>query len=324
MSYHTAITIMGKLGLLLLPFIILFSVYLPNARSSYALQQSVLRDKIERLVISSTQKPRVIIAGDSRAEYSVIPDLFAQKTNLSTVNIAVGGGTLSEMYDMLSETGVLNNNRLIIISISSYEINDNYPDERPINWLVATKKPSVLQKATGVLTYLETYVSSYYTGLRRFLRGDTTDYAHMNQATFLNKGYVPQNGLIDPTTMVGNTSWYVNLQADGVKRQDFERSIRGFGNTNDTVVLYEGPIAPAWQLDFAKTAGPAAEEHFSTIIRAAIAPYSNLHFINFQSANIPELGDKEFLDVVHLNTEGASVFTSLLVERLKKERLLPR
>src|SRR6185369_13009920 len=98
-------------------------LFLFNAQSPVAVKQHLIRDKIQRLVVSATTSQRVIIAGESRAEQGVSPVVFTDKTGLSAVSIAVADGAMSEEYDALNEAHALGSKRIIVMGISSYEMN---------------------------------------------------------------------------------------------------------------------------------------------------------------------------------------------------------
>ena len=139
----------------------------------------------------------------------------------------------------------------------------------------------------------------------------------MSDAIFGAGGYSEQGGAFVASPSDTDAPQYVDVRVGGLKQQDFLRAINGFGHTNDTVILYIGPIAPCWRTELQSTNATAVEDNFRHVVEEAIAPYPNIHFIDFSANDIPTLPNIDFSDVVHLNYTGARVFTSLLAAKLQ-------
>ena len=312
-----------RLFILLLPFFVLFAIYARLAQSPYDIQHHVLEDKIQRLITPDPKNPKVIFAGESRAEYSIIPNEFTRETGYTSANIAVGEGVLSEMYDSLLQAGALNQHRIIIISVSSYEINDHYFDDQPIYWSIIYQEPFGPKKMGDLVNYVSLLASSHFDDFRHFLRRDKTDRTHMSSQAFKERGYIESSASYTPSSQTDfQNPWYTNIITDGLKQKEFVQAINGFGHTNDSIVIYNGPIAPSWRKNLQGTPGPEAEQHFAQVIESAIKPYPNEHFIDFRASDIPVLNDSDFGDTIHLNNRGAPIFTHYLVEMLRQDGIL--
>src|SRR5210317_1675680 len=59
--------------------------------------------------INKENIPDIIIAGDSRAERHLIPSIFEERLQKSTVNIAVNSGDITMLYNALKKNKFLNN-----------------------------------------------------------------------------------------------------------------------------------------------------------------------------------------------------------------------
>ncbi len=316
----------GKILLLLLPFCILFALYTQDSPSATQMQQGVLEDKIQRLVLPSHENLPVIIAGESRAELSIIPDLFMQETKMNTVNAAVGLATLPQIYDAFERHGLLKEKRLIAISVSSYEINDTVFTAKPVDVQIMLQEPLGLRKIQMFTNYYTYLTQFYFNHFKDFLRADIANHSLMDEATFARKGYVPGTGVLvatAPGTKDDHNPWYVDAKTDGLKKLEFLRAIDGLGKSKSTILIFEGPIAPQWRDQLRETNGPSIEDNFISVIRDAITRYPNIHFIDFRTANIPELPNDAFSDNVHLNANGAALFTHIFVKRLRSEGFLP-
>lgn len=318
--------LLGKILLLLLPFCVLFILYLQNTPTATEMQQGVIEDKIQRLILPSRENLPVIITGESRAELSIIPDMFTKETKLNAVNAAVGLATLPQIYDAFEHHGLLREKRLIAISVSSYEINDAVFTAKPVDMQIMEQEPFGLRKIQMFTNYYAYLAQFYFNHFKDFLRADIKNHSLMDEATFARKGYVPGSGVLAltaPGTKDDHDPWYVDARTDGLKKQEFLHAIDGLGKSRSTIVIFIGPIAPQWREQLKETNGPEIEENFISIIRKAIAPYPNIHLIDFRATDIPEIPNDAFADNVHLNASGASVFTHIFAKRLRSEGLLP-
>ncbi len=88
------------------------------------------------------------------------------------------------------------------------------------------------------------------------------------------------------------------------------------------MVIYLSPLAPSWIKNLADTAELAIEKHFAEVISKAIAPYPNMHLLDFQPLAVPGLDDSKFADGTHLNKDGAPIFTAYLVDTLRRQKII--
>lgn len=322
MTQSPLLTLGLKFVLLLVPLGIVLALYAPHAQSPYYVQTSILHDKIDRIV--KTEDSQIIVGGESRALYSVVPLVITKETKLSAANIAVGGGILSEMYSALNESELLDAHRLIIISVSSYQTNDAFADNFPSYKRVIDEEPLGIHKIADATTYYQLLFASYFYDFKKFLRGDTTDTLHIDNTTLNTKGYRESVGVFDPTTTgeVTDNPWYTRVRTDGTRERDFLRAIESFGTAPATIVIYTGPLAPSWREKMKGSRGAAIEAQFAQTIRDAIAPYPNLQYLDFQFADIPGLTDTSFGDITHLNKTGAPLFTAFLVQTLRAQGII--
>ncbi len=299
-----------KLALLFGPFLLLAAGVFAVIKSPSTTKLNYLDDKITRLITSAPERPRVIIAGDSRAEINIIPAVLDDELKTTSANVAVGVGLLYRTVEALQKAGALNHHSLIIVSVSSYQISDGFVlDADPIDIEVIAHEPWSLQKMSDAQDYFNNQYDYYFNRLKTFLRPDVSDPEHMNDEVFAAKGYTEKKGLFAPAPGPNTTDEvYQHVRIGGIKQKKFEEALRTLGATNDTVVIIEPPYAPSAWRAYDGTNAKDTEEQFARVIRTAIAPYPNLHFIDYTLAS-STLRDTDFADAVHLNKEGAELFT---------------
>lgn len=312
-----------KLALLFGPFLLFALGVFLAIESPSTTKRNYVDDKIAHLITDAPQRPNVIVAGDSRAELNIIPTVLDSELHTHSVNIAVGVGLLYGTVEALQKADALNHHSLIIVSVSSYQISDGFVlDADPIDLEVIAKKPWGLQKITDARNYFDNQYDYYFNRLKTFLRPDVSDPEHMNEVVLAAKGYTEKKGLFvaapGPNT---SDEVYQNVSHGGVKQQRFEEALKLLGQTNDTVVIIEPPYAPSAWMAYDGTNAQQTEEQFAAIIQQTIAPYPNLHFINYTLAS-STLRDEHFADAVHLNKEGAEAFTTLLARDV--HNLMPK
>lgn len=312
-----------KLSLLFGPFLLFALGVFLTIESPATTKRNYLEDKIARLITNAPMRPNIIVAGDSRAELNVIPSVLDSELNTHSVNIAVGVGLLYPTVEALQKAGALNHHSLIIISVSSYQISDGFVlDADPIDLEVIARKPWGLQKITDARNYFDNQYDYYFNRLKTFLRPDVSNPEHMNSDVLAAKGYTEKKGLFvaapGPNT---SDEVYQNVSHGGVKQQRFEAALKMLGETNDTIVIIEPPYAPSAWKAYDGTNAQQTEEQFAASIQQTIAPYPNMHFINYTLAS-STLRDEHFADPVHLNKVGAETFTTLLARDV--HNLIPK
>lgn len=303
-----------------------YMYFMVPANTPAAIHHAVLEDKIHRLIVLATDTPRVIFAGDSRANANIVPKVFEEKTGLTTVNAAVNYGSLAETYDAFKENGVLGKKRLIVISESSYDINDAVFHFQDVDWQIVVHEPFGIQKLQDIWRYYYLFLNFEFDQFKRFLRAeDLRKDAFMTPAQVSEQGYLANDGHMitqGPNRVDIDRGLYENRHVDGVKLGEFLRAIRGFGASNDTIVLYMGPIAPLLRETFANSDAPLAEDHFIQVIKDSIQAYPNIHFVDVRLREFPELTDDMFADWVHLNDSGAPIFTAHMAEILRAQKFI--
>jgi hypothetical protein len=318
---NDVIRLFSKIALLLLPLVVALMLFLLNAQSPVSIKQQLIREKIDRLIVASTSTTHVIIAGESRAEQGVVPEVFTEKTGLSAVNIAVADGAMSEEYDALNDAHALQGKHLVILGISSYEMNDRMLIFlQPLDSASINNESWSIEKLSDIAAFANARLLYYIQQFKSFYKGTLHDTGHMDAETFRNKGWRYGTAVYVPGKNNERNNWQIEF--DGVKNADFKRAIAGFATSTDTLVLFTGPVAPSAKRELAYESTIDMEKEFAERINTMIAPYPNIYFIDFRTEDLPELTDEKFDDAEHLNAEGARIFTSILVKTIKQRHVI--
>lgn len=318
-------TLALKSLIIVLPIITLFGISTLATQTPTYAKLSLLEDKIQRLVITATTSPRIIVAGESQAEADVVPNILQKLTGLPAVNVSVGNGTLNEIYDaLLRSTALSQQKKLLIIGVNSYEINDHYDDNQILFKKIIGQMPFGIEKLRYEYKYYHALALFYLNNFKNFIRLNIRDTGHMDAATFARGGNSSNTAILQPhplETTDPNDPWYTDIKTGGLKQEAFVTALTELGKTPHTIVIYIAPIAPSRRASLAGIDVPT-ETNFIHVIRTTIAPYPNMHFFDFRSEPIPTLTDTEFMDYFHLNDKGATIFTTLLSKHLREDSII--
>lgn len=323
------LTLFAKILLFLAPFALVLAITLVRTPSPEELQQRVLNEKIEKLVVSAPEAPQVLIAGDSRAKRQAIPALFTEGTGLTSVNIAVDGGSPATFYETLSRYGELNKHRLIVMSVSFTHINDGSIGFEEIDREAIHEETWGIQKAQDLFLYYKGLTDYYLSHYKNLLRPDIRDINFLDAQAFGEKGYVANSETLVVPLREGindHNPWYDSIRVGGVKEGAFRDVLERYGSLNDVVVFYLPPISPAWRESFGATEKGGkikkAEDYFAALMREEVSKHPNMYLLDWYTNDTTGIGNEGYNDVVHLNDRGAHLFTPVLVNELRKRGLV--
>jgi hypothetical protein len=84
-------------------------------------------EKVQRMLIERGRIPDVLIAGDSRTQRQIIPDMLGRQFGVDVVNLGVAGGELVSIAKTVRRYSLAQKRPLLIISVSSSQVNDGVP-----------------------------------------------------------------------------------------------------------------------------------------------------------------------------------------------------
>jgi len=309
-----------KAALLLAPFALLSAemvartlVTMVRAERAVTLRDGVfsaeLEGKIRALVTADT---RLIIAGDSRAERQVIPEIAAASLGGPAVNIATAAGELVMVKNALRRYGLPPATRLLVISASIFQVNDGSID------------PGYISEA-GLLNMTPWERAAVYADRLRSpsislqFRFREAPPLALTSAQLPDQGFVGITGTLGvplPEGLIDRHPWYRNIDIRGGRWRIFAAALDELAQYPVQIHLFQPPVSPAWLAYTAETFVGNAEREFIQMLRDLVAKYDNVHLHDFYSVPDARLGNDAFYDIQHLNRAGAEVFTRLLTERI--------
>ncbi len=220
---------------------------------------------------------------------------------------------------------MFNRKPLIILSVSAYDINDALFDVQHDDLQVVENEPWGAQKIKDALKYYKAFAGYYLIHFKNVLSFNSVDNIHITAAQLQTGGYVPQSGVLNVlagTPANPDTAWYAGARTGGLHQAEFIRSLKTLGATGVPIVIYIGPTAPLWSEENESQTIQTIDKQFAQIISQTIAPYPNMHFIDFQDRVNPDLPNNLFVDRIHLTEAGAATFSTVLADTLKKDGII--
>ncbi len=300
-------------GIPLLIFIILHST------SNVILEDDCLNDdiksKIAQLPIDDS-KANIIIAGDSRAEYQLIPQLITDSTHYNVINIAViSGDIISTFYAIKKHYQC--SKLIFVISASSFQINDGAIDKGYVSLKcfqkLTLKKRYILYK-DNLPELFFMYLDLTKHTLSNCFNSDLKDY----DQNIINKlGFHEESGKIkqfDNEMKIkkyqAKHSWYKNISNDGIRWNILKEVITEMSKMNSYFIIYQPPISPYWAKVTKNTFIDDAERSYSNKMDSLLNKYSTIKYYDFYMNKIEGLNDNMYYDYQHLNKNGAIIFSN--------------
>jgi len=286
-----------------------------------------LVQKVYSLLIKPGRSPAVIVAGDSRAQRQVIPEVLRQELGVDVVNVAVAAGELVSVAKVLRQDALRGKRPLLIISATLFQINDGAIDHDTLSmdclmamgWI---DQIAIFRQKLPEMAYRKIRMYRGCLAMKLGLSSVRTKH-------FAEDGFMGIEGTFDPSCMAARSErikhpWYQNLDLEGRKWRVFRAALREIAASGSKVLLVNGPSSPVWKQLSRDTFMDAAEKQYSQMLEREVAQYANVHFIDFHNGWTDELPDESFYDIQHLNRTGAVAFSKILCNEVKRLDLLPR
>ncbi len=308
-----------KMIIFLVPFLVI--IYIPKV--THYIFKDEIKAKIN-MFVTDVEEPMIIVGGDSRAERQIIPKIVNDRLGVKAINIGASAGDIGSFYNALIEYDMISDNKLVIVSVSSIEINDNVVGKWGIPHAYITymsffdniklfgwEYPSMmLERFRLTLDEIFTNKSSYTLNIydsrietKGFLgiTGDITDWEF------------DEINIKEDTLKVG---WYLNSNHDGVCKITFNKIIKKIAQTELNLVLIQPPVSPSWYKHTRGTYIDSIELNHSKYLKSISSNYDNISFLDFYTNQSDIFHDSMFYNSVHLNSGGAEIFTNALLDSL--------
>src|SRR5262245_49114786 len=96
-----------------------------RAERSGALRDGVFEPRLEgKLQALVTDRTRVLVAGDSRAERQIVPAAIEARTGWPSANVATTAQDLVTLRNALKRHGIPAHARILVLGASLFQVND--------------------------------------------------------------------------------------------------------------------------------------------------------------------------------------------------------
>jgi hypothetical protein len=272
----------------------------------------------------------ILVAGDSRARYNIDPAVLERETGRRCVNIGNVlplGGDLSTLVKALRRNpAALASHPILIVSVTLEGINDmGYANAAVTNLFEWTPRDHLRAALRHRQRYLIHFTNVFLPSIKTLLihkwkgrmfrcGGDI----YVPPRLLRDRGFEAQTGRKAPQDLWVWPRVAEDYLIDGGRRRSFESALRWLSTCPaGRVVVVNGPMDTAW---LRATDGPvplAALDRFQGILAGAAKRYPGMTFLDWYPDGVPGLEtETHFNDQLHLNREGAEIFSRYLAKSL--------
>jgi hypothetical protein len=275
----------------------------------------VAREEIRHRVLALTQsaRPRLIVAGDSRAAWHVHPLILGERLGLppaEVVNIgAVNCGSTPVLAAFREFRDRFADQPLLLLIVSVWSVNDRAPtylasDELlwSVNFVDRLRLVSPVEAVTASFSPERRIV-------QRLVPWPGSPALELGERGFTGPPERRGDSLTGPAAdrqaRLLEREWYAPSDLAGVRWRALERDVERLLDLEARVVLVEGPEHPAWRRRLDGTPFGATDDLFHEKL-AALARRLAIPLLRYESdwCSEPE-ANQFFHDFVHLNRRGA-------------------
>lgn len=301
--------------------LVLFDNYLNQSAlfKNYSFDSST-ESKIFKLPVNNSHN--IIIAGDSRAERQLIPQIVKSITGINSLNIAVSAGDLALTVPALT---AYSDSSIFIISASSWQVNDGaidpgYLSIKCFQQMTLPEKIQIYKYEPNELVMM--YIKLLKSTLNKFR--DSQDKYFYKENIIQELGFLAIEDTLstnraDISNFINSHSWYKNLNSHAIRYQIFVENLDRLAARNSLIIIYQPPISPIWKEKTKNTSIDFFEKEYSKILTALCSKYDNVVFYDFYAQDIYQLNNSMYYDYQHLNRNGAEIFSKLFSEKINAE-----
>jgi hypothetical protein len=319
---------------LLFLIIIILSLFLIPLNG--LLDNEILNDVVEyksSVLTIDTTKTTIIIAGDSRAERQLIPELIKKKTGISTINIAATSCDLVTVMTAIKTKYSSCRNIIFVVSASSFLVNDGIVDPlystlKSFQQMTIFEKFFLYRNDLLVMLNMQVKLINYAIGkVNTKLFHADTKYL-IDQHLIDDLGFNGFEGRLDTHKRINNNKdnkvaniFFENYNLNGVRWTLFQKAVNKIGNMKSCFILYQPPSSPYWKKASLNSVQGIIEKEYTDNLKNEIVKYPNIILFDFYHDEIAELNDKMYYDIEHLNVQGAVLFSEriaqIIIERFQ-------
>ncbi len=273
------------------------------------------------------KNPKIIFAGDSRAERQLNPLVAGKLLHLDkddVVNIAVTAGDPLMIENLIDKYPQVFNNATMILCISANQINDGAKGRKYFSTAMISKL-NIFEQIYMLLPFnFRTWKNYYRSALYQIFKiekdGCNNEFEETN-------GFYPVSGEIDIQDFAKNADstrnnktnhpWYIDYNSSGEKIRLLRESLQSIAPRVGELIIFTGPFDPSYLNSIRNSPLYEYEMDFETKLAAMCR---ELHITFKRFAEHPLLQDKDFYDSAHLNAAGADLFTEIIIREFFDSR----
>jgi len=273
---------------------------------------------------------KIIIAGGSRGEQQLIPEIFESRTNLETVNIAKDIGGIAPFLHANNKYNYINTSKIIIMSFSCLITNDGAYK----NWYYSQSELTEM----GLFNQLRLFKMDFPENWYRRIALIWDDIIHPKKGKKLSKddsrlktkGFLPKDesydweklAEMDLNPKTTENYFYRRPNNNGIRKQVFVSTFNEFAQLGTKIILIQPPLAPIWRQITGENYMHKMELEFAELLKDLAKQYDNVDCIDFYTQQQVAFTNEFFNDATHLNERGAEVYTNALIDSLWYRGLL--
>ena len=271
--------------------------------------------------LDSSGPTGILVGGDSRALYNVIPSALDSATGRKTANVAqwlhLGGDAVTLVNVLRRYPRIMAAKPIIVVSVTLDGLNDlgfkGIPMATIMNWGLFDHLRAAYRRPRAYPKYFATAIAPAAASmLLRRLKGEPfvcDGNVYRPPRLEADRGFQAYEGRKTEGfwSLPGNEKDYL---LEGGNLKALHKALAWLSASQaERIVVFNAPIDSAW---LARTDGPVAmamEARCSDLMAREIAKHPRIEYLDFHQNPLPELEDRHFYDQTHLNREGALLFS---------------
>lgn len=278
----------------------------------------------------------ILVAGDSRAQYHLVPALLEEATGRKAVNVAqwlhLGGDPVTLVNALRRRPEALASRPVLVLSVTIDALNDlgfkGLPMVNLFNWRLRDHARVLAERQKA---YPRFFFSHMLPSVGALIRNRWTGRAfrcgadiHRPPRLLASRGFEVYEGRKRAALwrMPQDEEDYL---LEGGQWRNLRASLDWLsGAPVRDIVLINAPMDTAWLRASDGPVPVAMQDRFSRMLEKEASRHPKVTYLDFFRHPLPQLTDSMFHDQTHLNREGAEVFSRHIGEVLAGLDRAPR
>lgn len=250
----------------------------------------------------------ILIFGTSRANHHYQPAIFEKRLNLSCYNVGRDASSIFYHYAVLKSILKRYSPKIVVLDFNGFEFSktqlnyDRISSLLPYYRLHPEIRSIIELKSTNEKLKLLSSIYPYNSSIFSIAIGNT----ELNKKRWNDtKGYLPLTKIWNGSIQIDTKSFKYEVDSNIIKL--YESFIKDCINSNLKLYIVCSPYL-------------VKSNHltYSVKLGQEIAAKNNVLFFDYSEDSIFNYNSKLFADILHLNDEGAKVFSNMLIDSISK------